>query len=332
MCLGAGLTPSEPPELAPSWYPPPCGQMMEWQSPVNHEGWHWRPWGRWVLGSWWFPLCDSLFPILIGLDLWQQGWCRCQADIDRPGSTPNLATWQLSYWERVSLSLSSSSVKWGWWMCVFGTAALRRALTVTPSSVLLPGLRASHQLLVPSPSSTACPPCSGPLCCGNQCIFRSVLVLHWILFPFTFACSSQVHKHWKWLFLRLLILIQEFHGWVSRGLRMLWNCMYLCLCGKHNPAEGVRDLKKDHEWTIALFYPTVLTHSVVILLGCKQTVLTRLWYSEHPCEVGVHTFSPDWHCLVRERAWFYNSWHRLSDTLQEAYTSLVSISISLHSY
>lgn len=40
-------------------------------------------------------------------------------------------------------------------MCVFGTAALRGTLTVTPSSVLPPGLRASPQLLVPSPSSTA---------------------------------------------------------------------------------------------------------------------------------------------------------------------------------
>lgn len=37
-------------------------------------------------------------------------------------------------------------------MCVFGTAALCRALT-GDSSVLPPGLRASHQLLVPSPSS-----------------------------------------------------------------------------------------------------------------------------------------------------------------------------------
>lgn len=104
VCLGAGLTPSEPPSL----HPPPCGHMMEWQSPVTHEGWHWRPWGRWVLGSWWFPLRDSLFPIL-----WQRGWCGCQADVDRPGSTPNLATWQLSHWERVSPALSSSSVKWG---------------------------------------------------------------------------------------------------------------------------------------------------------------------------------------------------------------------------
>lgn len=68
-------------------------------------------------------------------------------------------------------------------------------------------------------------------------------------------------------------------------------CIYVS--GKPNPAEGVRDLKKDHEWTIALFYPTVLTHSVVILLDCRQTVLTRLWYSEHPCEVGVHTYCPD---------------------------------------
>lgn len=40
VCLGAGLTLSEPPELAPFWYPPPCGQMMEWQSPVNHKGCH----------------------------------------------------------------------------------------------------------------------------------------------------------------------------------------------------------------------------------------------------------------------------------------------------
>lgn len=144
--LGAGLMLSEPPELAPFRYPPPCGQMMEWQSPVNHKGCHngtgslektleqWvlSPSGILVAYSPWLPVPHPNWfgPVAVRVVR------VAKADVDRPGSTPHLATWQLFHWEWVPdlaepvFLICEVGVRnvWIWPRC---------ALTVIPSSVLL---------------------------------------------------------------------------------------------------------------------------------------------------------------------------------------------------
>lgn len=106
-----------------------------------------------------------------------------------------------------SLNLLSLSLK-----C--GTASGHWAPAVTPFMLRL---RSSH--LLPVPSTHPVPPArlalSGPFCSGSWgSVFWSVLLLHLILFPCTFARSCRGHRLTGiGFFSGWLILTQEFYEW-----------------------------------------------------------------------------------------------------------------------
>lgn len=114
--------------------------------------------------------------------------------------------------------------------------------------------------------SSLCMPASlalGPVYSDNQCVYSG--------FTFNFVSiriplyQQSPQTHWEWLFLRVVVLPQEFHGWPSRG--ECSKLMYIFLWRELSLLKGPWPKKKISWMNDCVIYPT---GCLLRLLSCKQ--------------------------------------------------------------